>query len=204
MATVMRRKRVVFSSESESEDEFANNDPPWHLETLMQLPDLDQPSVHNEAANDVVDVSSDSGSSDSQDPVSRKARKLAMREAASTAGGGLETPAFGPLQFAAKYGHFPFKSTIVGASKQRAPPVTVPSEDGFLWNSKPPKTCQYLDMEAENSGYTSSGTTGSSESDSSLSDFIDKSETLFTAQEAESLSRAFPVTSQRFLKQPKK
>jgi hypothetical protein len=107
-------------------------------------------------------------SSDSYDPVSRKARKMAIimskRQQPQPVVNNVN-----PLAFAMKYGEFP-KPSIVPLENRQEPSEL--SDPGYLWNACPPRYCQYLDMEAEHQGFSSSGTTGSSEGSLSDPDFI--------------------------------
>ena len=173
-------------------------------------------------ANNPIDISSDSGSSDSNDPVSRKARKLAqrMREVipqpestvidatGSSANSENERsdeskaeaapqsdPAENPFAYAMLHGHFP---TPAKTTQQQRPEPLGLTEEGFLWNAVPPRYCQYLDMEAAHGSSTSSGSTGSS--DGSLSDdFIEKDDpqALYAANELRYLAKYFPKTFKR-------
>lgn len=130
-------------------------------------------------------VSSDEGSSDSADPVSRKARKLAVRQAHQP---------INPFTYAMQHGKFPQPEP--GTAQQHHEHALL-TDPGYLWNAVPPRTCQYLDLEAVHAGSdTSEGSTGSS--DGSLSDpsFIDKEtkQDTQTTEERELLQRLFPKT----------
>jgi hypothetical protein len=180
------------------------------------------PQADREADNP-IDISSDSGSSDSDDPVSRKARKLAqrMREAllpqpesavidATGTSANSENerseesmaeaapqsdPAENPFAYAMLHGHFP---TPAKTTQQQRPEPLGLTEEGILWNAVPPRYSQYLDMEAAHGSSTSSGSTGSS--DGSLSDdFIEKDDpqALYTGNELQYLAKYFPKTFKR-------
>jgi len=150
-----------------------------------------------EQHQDLLEVSSDSGSSDSNDPVSRKARKLAIimskRQQPQP-----EVNNVNPLAYAMKYGKFP-KPSIVPLENRQEPSEL--SDPGYLWNACPPRYCQYLDMEAEHQGSSSSGTTGSSEGSLSDPDFIEKDDPQehITAKELQELQTLFPKTFKRII-----
>ena len=135
------------------------------------------------------EVSSDTGSSDSDDPVSRKARKLAIKTAAASA--------VNPFAYAMKHGKFPDAQP---SSKKHHPELPELTDAGFLWNAVPPKTCQYLDLEADHVGSEiSEGSTGSSEGSLSDADFIDKDTPpdIHSAEDLQMLQRLFPKTFSR-------
>ena len=152
-----------------------------------------------------IEVSSDSGSSDSNDPVSRKARKLIMRRRlntqpqnvtvniATTAAITSTTDPVNPFTYAMQYGKFPRPVPCQQPRKQ--PPEL--ADTGYLWNAVPPRTCQYLDLEAAHVGSDiSEGSTGSSEGSLDDAEFIDKETPpdIQTAEELQMLQRLFPKT----------
>jgi hypothetical protein len=108
------------------------------------------------------------GSSDSADPVSRKARKLAERQAQKkvtdlvdlpkevvhTASGSCDsdesqdlapTPAMNPFHNVMQHGRFP---DAAPTTQQQRPEPAELTNAGNLWNAVPLRTCQYLDLEA--------------------------------------------------------
>jgi len=220
-----RRRRIVISSDSE-DGGVQVAFPPLHSLDDAQDPQSEAP--HNDAAPEhsagigavphgtsapdgPVDLfkkknvpKSDSESSDSDDPVSRGARKLALANAIRLCDERAELDRqdrlMSPFLYAAKYGRFPVK----GAIPSRTPPPQLliqTQEDGYLWNALPPVTSQFLDNEAGHGGSTSSGSTG--ESDGSLSDgFIDKEAVPdFSTDEQATLEKFFPLTAKKFITQ---
>ena len=219
-----RRRRIVISSDSE-DGGVQVAFPPLHSLDDAQDPKAEAP--HNDAAPehsagigavlhgtsapdspvDLLNVPSDSGSSDSDDPVSRGARKLALANAIRLCDERAELDRqdrlMSPFLYAAKYGRFPDK----GAIPSRTPPPQLQiqtQEDGYLWNALPPVTSQFLDNEAAHGGSTSSGSTGAS--DGSLSDgFIDKEAVPdFSTDEQAVLEKFFPLTAKKFITQATK
>jgi hypothetical protein len=161
---------------------------------------------HHEAGE--TDVSSDSGSSDSNDPVSRKARKYIMRRQqnaqpqkdtaniATTSAITSTTDTVNPFTYAMQNGKFP--RPVPCKQPHHEPPEL--ADTGYLWNAVPPRTCQYLDLEAAHVGSeTSEGSTGSSEGSLSDEDFIDKESPpdVHSAEELQVLQRLFPKTFSR-------
>jgi len=136
-------------------------------------------------------VSSDEGSSDSADPVSRKARKLAVRQAQKHH----QVPApANPFTYAMQHGKFPKPEPV---TPQQHPEPSMLTDPGYLWNAVPKRTSQYLDMEAVHAGSDiSEGSTGSSDGSLSDSSFIDKEtpQDIETAEDRELLQRIFPKT----------
>ena len=65
-----------------------------------------------------------------------------------------------PLQFAGKFGHFPGVEDAAMIAVVIEPEIDIDG-DGNLWNAVPPKTCQYLDLEAVCADDTSSGSSAS-------------------------------------------
>ena len=134
-------------------------------------------------------VSSVSGSSDSDQPVSRKARKLVMRKMQK------RSDAFA---YAMIHGQFP----LPGPAPQQPPPEHAFLADPcYLWNAVPPRSCQYLDMEAAHEGPGSEGSTGSSEGSLSDPDFIvqDLPHENRSEEDLLVLQRMFPKTFKRNL-----
>ena len=130
------------------------------------------------------EVSSDSGSSHSDDPVSRKARKLLTLRRKK------RCDAFA---YAMQHGKFPKPGPGSQQPPQEHPMLT---DAGYLWNAVPPRYCQYLDMEAVHEGSTSAGSTGSSEGSLDDPDFIVKDLLGIdhTEDELQVLQRMFPKT----------
>jgi hypothetical protein len=164
--------------------------------------DTGQNMPHHEDGE--IKVSSDTGSSDSNDPVSRKARKWIMKRRqntqpqnvtaniATTAAITSTTDAVNPFAYAMRFGKFP---RPVPCQHHQQPPEL--ADTGNLWNAVPPKTSQYLDLEAAHVGSDiSEGSTGSSEGSLDDEDFIDKESSLdiHTAEELQMLQMLFPKT----------
>ena len=154
-----------------------------------------------------IEVSSDTGSSDSN-PVSRKARKYIMRRLqnaqsqndtaniATTSAIKKTTDTVNPFTYAMQHGKFP--RAVPGQHPHLEPPELV--DTGYLWNAIPPKTSQFLELEAAHVGSeTSEGSTGSSEGSLSDEDFIDKESPpdIHSAEELQLLQRLFPKTFSR-------
>ena len=152
-----------------------------------------------------IEVSSDTGSSDSNDPVSRKARKWIMKRRqntqpqnvtaniATTAAITSTTVTVNPFAYAMKFGKFP--RPVPCQQPHQQPPEL--ADTGYLWNAVPPKTSQYLDLEAAHVGSDiSEGSTGSSEGSLDDEDFIDKESPpdIHTAEELQMLQKLFPKT----------
>jgi hypothetical protein len=144
------------------------------------------------------EVSTDSGTSDSDDPESRKARKLPMSKRQSQdhqpqAPG--TTAGLNPFVYAMQHGKFPKPQP--GSAQHQQPEHPMLSDPGYLWNAVPPRSCQYLDLEAAHVGSTTSeGSTGSSEGSLSDPEFIVKDLPHETHSEEEllELQRLFPKT----------
>ena len=198
-----RRRRIIDDDDSDADE---RGGPVLYLQVIPTPPDA-APAAN--PAEDIVTVSSDSGSYDSDDPISRKARKIsclmaAQRAAESNAEAAAaqrepaaNAAALTPFQYAAKFGHFPKREPAVPQPQQQ--PEDEPHNDGFLWNARPPARSQYLDEEAAHVGSSTSGTSGSSEGSLDDDDFIDKSTpTDFTAADVQQLQLLFPVTYKRF------
>lgn len=226
-----RRRRIVISSDSEDggvqvafpplhslddaqdpQSEAPHNDAaPEHSAGIGAVPHgtsaPDGPETGKKSGSEIFNVPSDSDceSSDSDDPVSRGARKLALANAIRLCDERAELDRqdrlMFPFLYAAKYGRFPVK----GASRTPPPQLLIQTqEDGYLWNALPPVTSQFLDNEAAHGGSTSSGSTG--ESDGSLSDgFIDKEAVPdFSTDEQATLEKFFPLTAKKFITQATK
>ena len=163
-------------------------------------PASDPQSPQSDAeSSGAADVSSDGGSSDSQDPISRKARKWAIHQANQRrAEQERQDLMMSPFLYAAKFGHFPAKPATASDAPKPQPHI-VPEDVGYLWNAQPPATSQYLNLEAAHGDSTSPGSTGSSEGSLSDSAFIDKGSADYTEEELVTLQQFFPVTSRRFL-----
>jgi hypothetical protein len=157
---------------------------------IVESSDSDEPAA--DPVTDLVgqiEVSSDTGSSDSDDPVSRKARKLVNILATASA--------VNPFAYAMQHGKFPDAEPVPRTHRPEPPEL---ADSGFLWNAVPPKTCQYLDLEAVQAGSeTSEGSTGSSEGSLSDADFIDKETPpdIHSAEDLQELQRLFPKTFSR-------
>jgi hypothetical protein len=173
-----RRSRIVISTDS---DDDANNKAVNNQNQQHQQLQPDKPEV----------------SSDSDDPVSRKACKLAinMRKSQEPQHKGSPTivSVENPLTYAMKNGKFPKPTIILLEHRQEHQMLTDP---GYLWNALPPRYSQYLDMEAAHEGSTTSGSTGSSEGSLSDADFIVKDDPHenVTEEELQELQRLFPKT----------
>ena len=105
-----------------------------------------------------------------------------------------KTTAVNPFAYAMQHGKFPVAQP---ASEQQHPEPPELADTGYLWNAVPPKTSQYLDLEAAHVGSEiSEGSTGSS--DGSLSDatFIDKEtpDSTHSAEDLQVLQKLFPKT----------
>jgi hypothetical protein len=138
-------------------------------------------------------VSSDSGSSDSDDPISRKARKMALRMHLEKVR--VHESSLAPFLYAAKHGHFPKRT---GPSQPR--PHHPSQDDGNLWNARPPVSSQFLELEAAHGISQTSGSTGASDGSLSDSDFIDRASPIYTQEETAALQLHFPISSRRILK----
>ena len=194
----------------------------------MMPAQIDEPTKSPSAtdAGIVWEVSSDSDSSDSADPVSRQARKILGRFAArriprspaahtqAQADANLpiprtiaaESPAtlnstpLNPLAYAARYGHFPLPLATTTQPPAIEPVRNILNDEGYLWNARPPAYSQYLDLEAKHGDTASSGVTGSSDGSLSDDEFIDRSEqNSYTMPEIDIMQKFFPLTSRRFL-----
>ena len=198
-----RRRRIIDDDDSDADE---RGGPVLHLQVIPTPPDAAPAAT---PAVDIFTVSSDSGSYDSDDPISRKARKISCRMAAQRAAESnaeaaaaqrepeANAAALTPFQYAAKFGHFPKCDPAVPQPQQQ--PEEAPQNDGFLWNARPPARSQYLDEEAAHVGSSTSGTSGSSEGSLDDDDFIDKSTPNdFTAADVQQLQLLFPVTYKRF------
>ena len=204
------------------------DDAPPEPSSGMMPAQIDEPSKSQSAtdAGIVWEVSSDSGSSNSADPVSRQARKILGRFAArriprspaahtqAQADANLpiprtiaaESPAtlnstpLNPLAYAARYGHFPLPLATTTQPPAIEPVRNILNDEGYLWNARPPAYSQYLDLEAKHGDTASSGVTGSSDGSLSDDEFIDRSEqNSYTMPEIAIMQRFFPLTSRRFL-----
>ena len=196
-----RRRRIIIDDDDSDADE-RGGPVPQAIPTPPEAAPAEAPAV------DIFTVSSDSGSYDSDDPISRKARRIscgmtAQRAAESNAeaaaaqrGSEANAAALTPFQYAAKFGRFPKHDPAVPQPRQQ--PEEAP-HDGCLWNARPPARSQYLDEEAAHVGSSSSGRSGSSEGSLGDDDFIDKTSPDFTAAEEQQLQLLFPLTSKRFL-----
>ncbi len=143
-------------------------------------------------------VSSDTGSRNSDDPESRKARKLAIvMEQAHDENPQVLVPtttAVNPFVYAMQHGKFP---DALPASEHPRPEPPELVDTGNLWNAVPPKTSQYLDLESAHVGSeTSEGCTGTSQGSLSDEDFIDKETPADThsAEDLQVLQTLFPKT----------
>ena len=200
-STKRGHRRVIITSDSD--------------ESALDLVNCQQPSVLQSAP--VSEVSSDEGSSDSADPVSRKARKLAVRQAqkkvtdlvdlpkevVDTASGSSDSdesqdlappPAVNPFHYAMQHGRFPDAAPTT--QQQRPEPVEL-ADTGYLWNAVPPRSCQFLELEAtQMDSDTSEGSTGSSDGSLHDDNFIDKdpARDSHTAEELQVLQTLFPKT----------
>ena len=97
-----------------------------------------------------------------------------------------------PLHFAGEHGVFPCP---LPSPLHDRPEHEFLSDTGYLWNAVPPRSSKYMDLEAEHSGSTSSGTSGSS--DGSLSDdFVVKDGPAVPKRHLPILKRMFPKTFQ--------
>jgi hypothetical protein len=102
-----------------------------------------------------------------------------------------------PFHYAMQHGRFPTAAT---ASQQQRPEPAELSDAGYLWNAVPPRTCQYLDLEAaQMDSDTSEGSTGSSDGSLSDENFIvkdgdDPARENHTAEELQVLQTLFPKT----------
>jgi hypothetical protein len=148
---------------------------------------------------DLPEVSSDTGTSDSDDLESRKARKRASRMHQmqhSRPQVAEMTTSENPFAYAMRHGRFP---RPVQAPQQQRPEAHLLTDPGYLWNAVPPRYSQYLDMEAAHGGSSTSGSTGSSEGSLSDPEFIVKDENgdNHTEEELKELQRLFPKTFKR-------
>ena len=176
-STKRGHRRVIITSDSD--------------ESAWDLVNCQQPSVLQSAP--VSEVSSDEGSSDSADPVSRKARKLAVRQAAAQKLYQVPAPV-NPFTYAMQHGMFPKPET---RALQQHPEPPFLTDSGYLWNAVPPRSSQYLDLEAVHAGSdTSEGSTSSSDGSLSDSSFISKDDPRDSHNEAEltELQKMFPKT----------
>lgn len=204
-----RRRIIIVTSDDEDEGPVpapltatAEAEPPPQLGRPFDrfgehLDRLIPAEVGGEAFIDHLEgfVSSDSGSSDSDDPVSRKARKLALRMHLNKVK--VHESSLAPFLYAAKHGHFP-KKTVPSQPRPQRPSL----DDGNLWNARPPVSSQFLELEAAHGQSQSSGSTGTSDGSLSDSDFIDRASPSYTLEESATLQKHFPISSRRILKTP--
>jgi len=203
-----RRRRIIDDDDSDADE---RGGPVHHY--LQAIPTPPDAAPAATPAVDIFTVSSDSGSYsgsyDSDDPISRRARKISCHKAAQRAAESnaeaaaaqreseTNAAALTPFQYAAKFGQFPKADPAVPRPQQQ--PEEAPQNDGFLWNARPPAHSQYLDEEAAHVGSSTSGTSGSSDGSLDDDNFIDKSTSPdFTAADVQQLQLLFPVTSKRF------
>ena len=188
--------RIVDSSDEDEPAIVASSDTEQQFRGLPHV-HLPTPQEHQNL-QDLPEMSSDAGSSDSDDPVSRKARKLAMimrqqqqhqPQVPTTAA------AVNPFVYAMLHGKFPKTQPTPMSPMQQVPEPPMLTDPGYLWNAVPPKTCQYLDLEAAHAGSeTSEGSTGSSDGSLDDPDFIDKVQDSHTAEDRSLLEKLFPKT----------
>jgi len=191
-----KRLRRSIAPTPESDDEDTGLNMPHHEDGEMKV---------SRDSGSSAEVSSDSGSSDSNDPVSRKARKWLMRRRqytqpqnvsaniATTAAITSTTDTVNPFAYAMQFGKFP--RPVPRQQPHQQPPEL--ADTGYLWNAVPPKTSQFLDLEAAHVGSDiSEGSTGSSEGSLDDEDFIDKKSPplIHTAEELQMLQKLFPKT----------
>ncbi len=188
-----RFRRIIISDTSDS-DEMASG---------QNLPKDNQDPSQSIAG--ITEVSSDSECSDSNDPVSRKARKYVKRrkQDAQTLNNTANIPTttastptaatVNPFTYAMQHGKFPRPDPC---QQPRLDPALL-TDPGYLWNAVPPRSCQYLDLEAEHDGSTSAGSTGSSEGSLQDPDFIIHEEENHDEEELKELQRLFPKTFRR-------
>jgi hypothetical protein len=103
-------------------------------------------------------------------------------------------PAMNPFHYAMQHGRFPVAAPTT--QQQRPEPAEL-TDAGNLWNAVPPRTCQYLDLEAAQADSdTSEGSTGSSDGSLSDENFIVKEPARenHTAEELQVLQTLFPKT----------
>lgn len=191
-----KRRRIIIVDDSDS-DECGGPAP----QAIMTPPDAAPaaaPAVDLDsdfASDDLPDICSSSGSesNDPDDPISRKARKLALLSVAQRADGDGRAQAalMSPFLYAAQHGHFPPKSAGPSAPRPQHPTL----DDGNLWNARPPATSQYLEMEAVHMGSTTSGSTGASDGSLSDPDFIDRATPNFSREDSATLQQLFPIAS---------
>lgn len=196
--------RIVVSSDEDEPAIVASSDCEQQFRGLphvhgpaTDLVNLPTPQEHQNF-QDLPEISSDTGSSDSDEPVSRKARKLAMimsqqqqhqPQVPTTAA------AVNPFVYAMQHGKFPKTQPTPMSPMQQRPEPPMLTDPGYLWNAVPPKTSQYLDLEAAHAGSeTSEGSTGSSDGSLSDPDFIDKEQDSHTAEDRSLLEKLFPKT----------
>ena len=195
----LRRRRIIIDDDSDSDER--GGPVTQAIPTPPDVAPAEAPAV------DLLTVSSDSGSSDSADPISRKARKISCRIAAQRASEAnaaaqraseANAAALFQFQYAAKHGHFPKNCPAVPRPPKQQPEEST-QDDGFLWNARPPASSQYLQNEAAHGDSSTSGTSGSSEGSLDDDNFIDKDTSpTFSAADVNQLQLFFPVTSKRF------
>jgi hypothetical protein len=116
-------------------------------------------------------------------------------ESSSEADSHAEPSLLTPLQFAGRFGRFPSKedSKMIAAVTE---PVLNNDADGNLWNAVPPRTCQYLDLEAVCVDDTSSGSSESSDGQMSpgFVDDVEDSKEIVTPDDIAFMERHFPHT----------
>ena len=212
-----KRRRIIIVDDSDS-DECRGPAPPAIMApadaTPAAAPAVDLLTVSSDtlrpsqyandsdfASDDLPDIFSSSGSEsdDPDDPISRKARKLALLSVAQRADGDGRAQAalMSPFLYAAQHGHFPPKSAGPSAPRPQHPTL----DDGNLWNARPPVTSQYLEMEAAHMGSTTSGSTGASDGSLSDPDFIDRATPNFSREDSATLQQLFPIASRSMQRQ---
>lgn len=181
-----RHRRIVCSSD---DDEAALLNGRSEIST-SNVPNACQGSSIQDSphSSDVLSVICISSSSDSEPVGSPRDRGVHSDRSSSPA------VCDNPLLFAAKHGYFPHKQRSATEGLHDVPSRA--DRDVSFWNTVPPLTCQYLNMEANHGDTSSSGS--SYASDGSLTDgFIDKDEVSFQPQELKLIKRFLPVTAQR-------
>ncbi len=112
------------------------------------------------------------------------------------------------LQFAAMFGRFPTPAQCAAARAVNAitplvqhkdPEGDLEVDDGYLWNALPPKTSQFLDLEAVCVDDSSSGSSGYDDSEDELTpgfvDDLEAEKENLSEDDVELLQRFLPLTA---------
>jgi hypothetical protein len=152
--------------------------------------------LQSEEGMAIITVSDDDDaeSEHRESPAVESGSSVAVDDTADVCNSGSDVPdssrVSNPLRFAGEHGVFPCP---LPSPLQDRPEHEFLTDTGYLWNAVPPRSSKYMDLEAEHSGSTSSGSTGSS--DGSLSDdFVVKDSPAVRKRHLPLLQKMFPKT----------